>query len=181
MVSRRFSPRKAIRALGIGVAVLAGAIALEIALQRLAPPRAIPTASDLSARFALDEVTVPAPLAEDAFMDVARRPLFWPDRGQVPVAPPPVVEAAQPLSPPPPPPPPPPQLVLVAIVSTPDIRLAILRRAEGGDAARVKVGETFEGWTLDRIYPDHIEIGGNGAEMTLYLLDSIPKQAEAGN
>jgi type II secretory pathway component PulC len=72
-------------------------------------------------------------------------------------------------------------LVLIAVVSTPNLQIAILQRAEGGEPARVKIGETLEGWTLLAVHPDHVELGSGGVENTLYLLDSIPKQAIAGN
>lgn len=178
---RRFSQGKALRALGICLIVVWGVVGIEVVTHRLAGPRPVPVATDLSGRFSLTEIKTRALLGEDSFMEVARRPLFWRDRGQVPVLPPepPVVEAPPP--PPPAPPPPPPQLVLVAVISTPDVNLAILQRADGGEVMRLKVGETLEGWTLKSLHVDHVELDGGGTENKLYLSDSIPKQAEATN
>jgi hypothetical protein len=178
---RRFSQGKALRALAVCLIVVWGAVGLEAVAHRLAGPRPAPIGTDLSGRFSLTEVRALSNFSEEAFIEIARRPLFWRDRGQMPVLPPEPAVVEAPPPPPPAPPPPPPQLVLVAVISTPDVRLAILQRADGGETMRLKVGETLEGWTLKSLHVDHVELDSGGTGNKLYLSDSIPKQAETTN
>ena len=69
------------------------------------------------------------------------------------------------LPPPPPPPPPapkPPDLTayrLVGIITSPSLRMVLVRRATGGDLLRLKAGDTLDGWTIT-------DIGVNGASVS---------------
>ena len=106
------------------------------------------------------------PLA--AFDEIAAHPLFNADRKPDPVPPPP--EAAKPVSPlgdla---------QYRLLGTVRGGEKQLALLSKS-GGAVLTVKPGDTFEGWTIDKIDEAGISISGGERKEVL----TIPKANNA--
>ena len=93
----------------------------------------------------------------EAFSIVAERPLFSPTRrppeGEVAAAAP-----RQMLD-----------LTLIGVVLTAEERLAIVTPAGQGNAVRLGVGDSIQGWTLVAVEPERATFERDGEEETLFL------------
>lgn len=113
----------------------------------------------------------PLPLANPsqpvgAFDVINARPLFKPDRKPVPPPPTPGEAVAAP--------PPPPTLSLVGVIIDGSRQLALLRVPQSPLAVSASVGDDVAGWRVTAVYPDHIVLRRDTAEMTFSLNGNRP-------
>jgi len=116
---------------------------------------------------ALDRPALPAleTPPESAIAAAIEHPLFSPSRSQAQTEA--TVEPTPTLA----------GFSLVGIAISPDERVAVLVPAGGGGPARLREGESYDGWSAVSIEPDHVLFRQNGVEERLYLDFNIPPPA----
>ena len=149
--------------------VLLGVLFLQWRSWSPAPPpsRDAPTSESAginSAPIPSEALLEPSP-AKEAYASVSERPLFLPDRRPSPDEP---AEAEEPE----------PEALtgldgmdLNAVVITPSTVSAWVRRPNTRDAVRLRLGDEFEGWTVQTIEPDRLVFERQGDTDELILRD----------
>lgn len=76
-----------------------------------------------------------------------------------------------------------PQISLLAVIVTPDIKLALAQGKDSPNAVWLREGMTIAGWMLADIQSDHIEIRQSDRSLQFYLADThkAPDQERAVN
>jgi len=158
--------------LGIVAAVLALVLALEWYDWSPPQPLKVPDASDTPPETPPRAVVADLPDV-DHYSVVAERPIFAEDRR------PAKGDVAVKEEPPPEEPTPAPEYDLTAIVLTPTIKTALVKKAGDGTVERVLEGDVLEGWTLAQIREDRIILERQGEKNTLVLRDFPAKGSTA--
>jgi hypothetical protein len=119
-------------------------------------------AGDESTLEALDALETET--SKEAYATMVERPLFRPDR-----QPPPPGDAAEPLSEAP-------ELAtsfdgmdLSAVIITPSLVSAWVKDPSAPKLRRLRIGDDFEGWSVQSILPDRVLLERQGAENALIL------------
>lgn len=69
-------------------------------------------------------------------------------------------------------------LVLLGVVLTPDANMALLQVDQRGQVARLRVGEKVNGWELQSIQPNQVNLNNGEKELDLPLLRNNQKDSD---
>ena len=105
------------------------------------------------------------PAALEDYEEIVARPLF--NEGRQPEVEEKVVSGPAPTKVP---------LTLVGVVITPERKEALVLRT-GREVARLTIGESVEGWTVEAIESDRITVGSRGSAVEVMLERRAPRKA----